>query len=82
MRGLNTAFCRAVLKSKTDFYDSFIAFKTQDKQNLTGQSLQVSNDQLLWTCAGFSQLSTDIPENLSGECSKRYEVLEVQNQVM
>lgn len=62
MQDLNAAFCRAVLKSKTDFYDLFIAFKTQVKQNVTGQSLQVSNDQIRWTCAGFSQLSTEIPE--------------------
>lgn len=57
MQGLNAAFFRAVLKSKTDFCDSFIAFKTQTKQNPPAQSLQVSDGQILWTCADFSQLS-------------------------
>ena len=33
MQGLNAAFCGVVLKSKTHFYDFFVMFKTQIKQN-------------------------------------------------
>lgn len=53
MEGLNAAFCRAALKSKTHF----CLLHLRSRSNKTQQLRAVREQWILWTHAEFSQLT-------------------------